>query len=218
MILKILTFIFILSFVSVVFSQDNIIIHPGLGYFIFHSENNLDVTDDDNLDFTFNAGLSVSFTLNANYNLLLETEYIHSVPSKVLESEIVDENGLENGKTYFELSQNSFTFDVSMLYPISSRLKYGIGPSFGLLNRRLEQKLSIDELKLTDELFSIGVGAVFYLQHKIRFNKYSKLFLQTKIKSRYLYSIWFDAKNRDLDNYSLHYLNIAGYIGIGYQF
>ncbi|MBL7996973.1 hypothetical protein JNM05_16525 [bacterium] len=196
--------ILILFCSSIAFCQNNISISPNLGYNLYHSDNSLPITKNDNWGAFY--GVTIGKYLNiANRNVLIEASYLHNHIASAIEQNITDDLGNPLGKRNVKMTQVVFPVDFSIL--ARSQFAYGAGPSFAISNHEID-------FGKKDKISSFGAGfnALIVLTNKSFFSK--QMGYQIEGKLRYLFSVKNFGKKRDLSGYDLDFFTSQLAIGL----
>lgn len=187
-----------------------------IGSNLYHSDNSLPITRDNNFTNTFGLTLGYKHNLSEDYGLKIDIGYFSAnVKNVITETYYSDFSSPLMLK--IDLIQYSFPIDVTITENIFSIFEYGFGVSIEGINR--EVKLNnpsypnIFEDKLN--IFSIGGNALLGLAYS--FPALEHLIIVANLKFRYLVSVWKNNKGRDLDNYTHKFFQSNFSVGIGYK-
>ena len=200
------TCLFLLFAASLLHAQDKIAINFCPGIFISNSENSIIGFQDANLRFIFAAGISYQKDNILGGSLQLEYSFIRSGKDRLLEFIAVSPTDAVYSiwATYTLIQHN---IDYAYVKKLDNNFSIGGGPSFSILNRTLYYKDPNYSLSLNDMLASSCLGINAFIEYSTFFNNENNgFFFSSKIKLRYVHSIWFDKGIRDLDNYNQQFL------------
>jgi hypothetical protein len=122
---------------------------------------------------------------------------------------------------YFLTSHN---YDVSLVFKLSDNFNYYFGPSLAVYNRTAEFNVSnypAGEIapNLYDKLVSFCIGINGAVNFELPLSEGNNHFLlYSGLKMRYLHSLFFDKRSRDVSNYYQSFLTAQLNFGIGYNF
>jgi len=213
----------LISFNSFNYSQNELSINVGPGYYLLNSENSNNIVGDKRFKWYLHFGfayqrnniLGSSLIFEYSYNELIKEDAILFVITSEVSPDPIDYIGAD-------VSLINHNFDLDYVGDISQLFAYGFGPSFVISNRIVEVdnfKFAEATLSLHDKLSSSGIGFNAFLKFAIPFSECANyFFFNSKIKFRYTHSIWFDEGIRKLDDYSQDFLTSEFEAGIGYGF
>ena len=123
----------------------------------------------------------------------------------------------------FKFSLNNFDFGIKD--NIIEDLSYAFGPTVAFVSR----SFVIDDAprkpgetlsnNIDDRLVSLCAGVIASLNLQIPFSTGSNyLFFYSSLKFRYLHSLWFDARGRNMSDYYQSFLFSQLNLGLGYNF
>lgn len=198
------------------------------GYSLYNSENLMKVTSNKKVGWF--PGLSLTFE-NENlfgHHLSFEYNYTHRKLKDVIQFLVTSEKGPEPiGTIGSDLILDLNNFDLGFILKLNEFIRFSGGPTVSYVNR----SFVIDNLfssantqermqnSLEDRLASICIGfncAVDYIVPMSIEEKH--FFFLTRLKLRYVHSVWFDARGRNLDQYFQSFLFSQLNVGIGYSF
>jgi len=219
-ILAIIIFLFADYFIN---AQNKITANAGYGYYLSNSENSLRIMGDKRYKSYFHFGFAFQRGDLVGLNLMLEYSYHQMEKEDALEFFITSSFDPEiQYKVASDASILSHNFDLDYIGSIGSYFSYGFGPSFVIINRIIEVNNAYTEAGLKsfyDKLASSGLGANAFFDFSVPFTEAREFFFITsKIKFRYIHSIWFDKGLRNLDDYKQEFLVFNFSVGIGYAF
>ncbi len=115
-----------------------------------------------------------------------------------------------------QVSLDQFSADLGPRFPFASWLQLGLGPSFAMVRRITE----IPYVNIFDRLNSYCLGLHGVATAIVPFSKSASngFYWYYTLKLRYLHSLFFDARGRDLAGYSQSFLTASLAAGIGYAF
>ncbi len=195
---------------TVLLSQTIVVIQPDIGYFLYHSDNSLPITNKADLDLNYGMSMGVQFGLNEKSVCLIRFSYCYANKTlEVWKQRRVDEFGniLEEWQYSNKLVQQSFPIDISLLYRFNETIYIGGGPSVAGSNHAII-------FQKEDKFNSFGIGANLIIQKYISLTQSGSLNLVLDGTLRYIKSIKHFNDERDLSNYNLDFLQLQVSIGI----
>lgn len=204
-------------------SQNRIGANIGYGYFLTNSENSLKTIGDKNFKSHIIYGLEYLRENVLGVDVLFEYSYTNSIEEKTLEF-FTYGGGIEPAIPFWsDVSQVIHSFDLDIYYKINNYISVAVGPSLAIMNRLIEvnppQSFESKSPWIYDKLASTGLGGNTFIELSYPLNDGENYFsLDSKLKIRYVHSIWFDEKGRNLDNYKQEFLDTQISIGVGYSF
>jgi hypothetical protein len=224
MINKSILIIFLL--VSSLYSQNKIYLSVNPGENLYSSENSMKMLEDKKIQWL--PGLSIGYERGNIWGYILYFEYNYSYRKidGVLSWARTGPDSPEIIATFgsdYVLSINNF--DIGIKYNLTDNLSCAIGPTIAFVSR----SFVIDEFpyipgetvsnNIDDRLVSVCAGINASLNLQIPFSSGSNyMFLYSSLKFRYLHSLWFDARGRNVDNYYQSFLVSQLNLGLGYNF
>jgi hypothetical protein len=207
-------------------SQNKVSLSAGYGNYLSNSENSTRIMGDKKFRSLFVSELSCQNENLLGINMMLDFNYHEVTKKNVVEYFITGETNPQIIDSYgIDLSIVSFNFDLSYVGTISDNFYFGLGPSFCIINRILEMDEGIvtignvrGSLSFYDKLASSGLGANGFIMFNTPIMANSKFFITSKVKFRYVHSVWFDKGIRNLDNYKQEFITAQITLGIGYKF
>jgi len=208
---------------GIIHSQSRVSLNAGYGNYLFSSENSTRIMGDKKFRSHFVSELSYQNENLFGINLMLDFNYHEITQRNVVEFFVTGEDNPEIVDSYgVDLSLVSFNFDLSYVGSISNNFSFGLGPSFCIINRIVKMDEGIvtignirGSLYLYDKLASSGLGANGFIMFNIPIMVDSKFFITSKVKFRYVHSIWFDKGIRNLDNYKQEFITAQITAGVG---
>lgn len=203
------TFAIILIFFSNSIAQNQIKISPGLGTFIYNSENHLHITEDNN--FLLHYGFELGYIDQDIFQQSIEIDYSYTYSIANGALEIVKTSGYDMGITDVDASLSFHTLDILLRNKLSDIFSYGVGPSFSFVNR----SVLYDTRDFEDRLSSFNIGITGTIDTIAPLTEDSRgLYFYWGIKLRYLYGLLYDKEGRNLSNYRQHFLSLSLLAGI----
>jgi hypothetical protein len=201
------TILLILISSNYVFSQTGFIIQPDIGYFAFHSDNSLPITEKADLGLNYGMGIGYQFGLTETLLGMVRLFYCYGSRTIYVE-EYADEYGNITGEFSNKLIQQSFPIDMSILYRYNETIYIGGGPSIAGSNHAII-------FQKEDKFNSLGIGANIIIQKYISLNTSGSINLILDGTLRYIKSIKHFPNGRDLSDYDLDFLQLQISIGLG---
>lgn len=198
------------------FSQEMLSISGVYGFNIYHSDNALPITRDNDFKNVFGFTLGYTHNLSEQYELRFDVGYLSTNAKNTLtETYYFDFGSPREFKV--DLLQYSFPLDIIITQRIFKIVEVGIGVSLEGIKR--EVKLygvgfpNILEDRLN--IFSMGGNAILGFVYNIP--NMERFLIYSDIKFRYLVSVWKNTTERDLDNFTHNFLQSNFSIGIGFK-
>lgn len=206
-------------------AQNKIFVSYNPGASLYNSENSTKTIGDKHIDWF--PGFSVAFATEnlSALNLFFEYNCTYRRIEEVQKFAITDMSPEIVNYTYADLMFLFHNVDLDVYYKANQWLSIYIGPTISWVNRTYV----IDDLPASpvenidktfeDRLASLCLGAnasvsvEIPLQNDVRY-----IFFFSNLKYRYLHSVWFDDRGRDLSNYHQKFLFSQLNIGLGYNF
>jgi hypothetical protein len=216
-----LLFIMLLIYSSSV-SQTKTMASFNPGSSLYNSENSMRTIGSKTIGWF--RGFSVAFEKENFWGIDVHGEYCYaySKTQDVINYNRTNSSGIVIGTTGADLIIAIHNIDLAVIYHINSWLSISGGPSLGLTYRTLK----IDNLSesaqqnvfysFEDRLASLcgGVNGSINLELPLQGNS-EYFFLYSSLKLRYLHSLLFDKRGRNLDNYYQSFLSGQLNIGVG---
>jgi hypothetical protein len=210
-----------------VYAQNRVSVSYNPGLCMSSSENTMRIIGDKRLDWIQGFSIAyVSDNLLSELNLDVEYSYMHSRVADIQDFRYTSEMSAEHLGTFsadLVISWNNI--DVDLNKRLSKWLSFSLGPTMSYVGRSIVIDNMPRPLKengatsFEDRLQSLCVGINGSVNVEIPLEDGDNyLFVLVHSRSRYLHSIWFDKRGRNLDNYyqSFYYGQIN--IGLGYRF
>lgn len=189
---------------SISYTQHKIFPMFNYGAYLYNSENETNIMRGKTIRSILGGSLGYNYYLTENYDLQFEFAYSTSSVNGIFQIDTLHGN----------INLKECTIDGAILFHLYDWLNAGGGPSFVIISRTI----AIDNDILDDCLSSSGIGINALFQLQIPFTSDSPFFVISNLKIRYTYSIGFDKRGRNLDNYYQSYFRGIGSIGIGLKF
>lgn len=207
------------------FAQNRIMFSVNPGTTFNNSENSLKTIGDRSLGWA--PGLALAFERENMWGLDLVAEYSfnYSRANNIIDYVVTDIGGnlrFSYGANLILLIHN---LDLGVGYRESGWLNFSIGPTLSFVKRTIEMNGlpspsgETGTRDFADRLASVcaGLHVSAGLQLPIQGGPEYPFFFST-FKLRYLHSVWFDARGRNLDDYYQSFLVGQVNLGIGYRF
>lgn len=201
---------------NISFSQEILNISGIFGRNLYHSDNSLPITRDN--DFRNVIGLSLGFkhSLSEEYGLKIEVGYLSANAKNVI-TETYYSDFASPPTIKVDLFQNSFPIDVTITKKLFNIFEYGLGVSLEGINREVKVSNPSFPNMFEDKLNMFSVGGNALLGMAYSFPAIEHFLIVANLKFRYLVSVWKNDKGRDLDNFTHKYFQSNFYVGIGYK-
>lgn len=191
---------------NIVHSQTRFIIQPNIGYFLYHSDNSLPITEEADLGLNYGMGVGYQFALAEKLLGIVRLSYCYGSQT-IYVAHYIDFHGNITGGFSNKLVQQTFPIDMSLLYRYNETIYIGGGPSIAGLNHAII-------FEKEDKFNSFGIGANLILQKYISLAQGGSLNLVLDGTLRYIKSIKHYANGRDLSNYDLDFLQLQVSVGL----
>jgi hypothetical protein len=198
--------------------------NPGLS--LFNSENSMKLIGDKSIDWF--PGMSIGYERDNLWGYNLYCEY--NITYKKVEDVIVWSRTAPDSPDIIDtygsnLVLSLYNFDFGIKDNIIEDLSYAFGPTVAFVSR----SFVIDDAprnpgetlsnNIDDRLVSLCAGVNASLNLQILFSTGSNyLFFYSSLKFRYLHSLWFDARGRNVSDYYQSFLFSQLNLGLGYNF
>ena len=216
----------ILLVCSGLYSQNKIYLSMNPGLSLFNSENSMKLIGDKSIDWF--PGMSIGYERDNLWGYNLYCEY--NITYKKVENVIVWSRTAPDSPDIIDtygsnLVLSLYNFDFGIKDNIIEDLSYAFGPTVAFASR----SFVIDDAPRTpgetlsnnidDRLVSLCAGINASLNLQIPFSTGSNyLFFYSSLKFRYLHSLWFDARGRNVSDYYQSFLFSQLNLGLGYNF
>jgi hypothetical protein len=208
----------LIIFSSHALCQSLILASGEFGYFPYHSDNSLPITETDNFSFYYGGTIGFETAVTPNYNIHVEVGYFQANIDKLFEySGIFLSNPNSITTQSATLIQRSFPVDLSISPNSSSILKYALGISFVYTNREMQVPYKYPDDPFVDKFNSYGIGANLIIQSMFPLFGSDRFNIVCSSKFRYIYSILYEGKGRDLSGYELDYYQINISLGFAWR-
>jgi len=188
------------------------------GYFLYHSDNSLPITESGDFVNHYGGNIGIETSLTSDYNIHFELGYFQANIDKLFDNPTVS---LSNPNIITSQSatliQRSFPVDLSISPKSSSKLKYALGISLAYTNREMQLPNNYQGIPYVDRFNSYGIGANLIINYMFPFFDSDRFNLLCSSKFRYIYSILYESKGRDLSGYNLDYFQIIFSFGFVWQ-
>lgn len=198
------------------FSQETLSMSGVYGFNIYHSDNSLPITRDNDFKNVLGFTLGYKHNLSEQFELRFEVGYLSTNAKNILtETYYFDFSPPREFKV--DLLQYSFPLDITIIKRLFKIFELGIGVSLEGINREVKLHGTYFPNTFDDRLniFSIGGNAILGFVYNIPNTE--RFLIYTDIKFRYLVSVWKNDTERDLENYTHNYLQSNLSIGIGFK-
>ena len=216
----------ILLICSGLYSQNRIYLSMNPGISLFNSENSMKLIGDKSIEWF--PGMSIGYERDNvwGYNLFCE----YNITNKKVEDVIVFARTSPDSPDIIDtygsnLILSLYNFDFGIKNNLIDNLSYAFGPTVAFASR----SFVIDDAprnpgetlsdNIDDRLVSLCLGVNASLNFHVPFSSESSYpFFYSSLKFRYLHSIWFDARGRNVFNYYQSFLFSQLNLGLGYNF
>lgn len=187
------------------------------GIYAINSENTLPLLQGRKFIGGYSADVSISRHIKKPYSLDLDVQYFRSNASKRLVYNVTLGEGPQAvSRFYGKVALDQFSADLGLRRRLTDWLQAGFGPSLAIESRTV----NVPYAGIADRLdsYCLGLHAVAAASLPLTGVRSNGFFWYYTLKLRYLHSIFFDARGRDLSNYSQSFLTASLGAGIGYSF
>lgn len=208
----ILSAVYLLIISSNTFSQTSIYLSGNGGYYLYHYDNTLPLTENTNLKFSKGLTFGLMDNFGDSFHFILEVGYSHSKATEVSKNNLYGSD-----YTSIDLIQNSFPIDISFTKNLSPSLTFGIGLSLEAINHNISTHFINENVYLEDKINLFSMGLNSSINYFLPLDTENNLKLFTGLKFRYLYSIIRTAEKRDLSDFNHNFLQSTISVGLCYN-
>jgi len=219
--MKILSLVLLATATAPMFGQDKVFVSFDPGMNLYNSENSLKTIGNKSL--RWSPGFSVAYERDSlwGFGARLEYSFSRSIATEVMQFTVTSPTApLAVGYFWDDLSFTTHNIDLSLCWkPVDWAVVAG-GPTVSLAHRTIEMNVppmggNPNGRYFEDRLVSYCLGANGSIAVEVPVSSGSPgAFALLNIKARYLHSILFDARGRNLANY--HQSSLMGQVGIGF--
>jgi hypothetical protein len=219
-----ISLLLLLVFSSPVWAQEKFFFSLNPGMNLYNSENSMSTMANGSIGWT--PGFSVGYESDSflRFCVRLEYSYTRSIVANAMDFTITSSSGPEPVAAFganIIFATNNLDFAVG-IRPVEF-IFLAVGPTLSVVYRTIDLTMPsypyAPAMNLDDRVASICAGANCSVSLEIPFEYGPRyLFFFSSLKVRYLHSVWFDARGRDLDNYYQSSLMGQLGIGLGYKF
>ena len=217
--------LFLLLFCLPLSAQKKIYISYNPGISLFNSENSKKTTGDKHIRWF--PGISLACAVENLWGLNVSLGYDYS-SKRIYDVQAFARTGPTGpeiiGYSNADLILACHNFDISLYDKANDWLSFGAGPTLSFVNR----SIVIDDLpssgfentdrSFEDRLLSLCLGFNYSVNIEVPLETGTQhFFFFSALKLRYLHSVWFDDRGRNLDNYHQSLLFGQLCIGLGYN-
>lgn len=186
------------------------------GLYAVNSENDLPLLQDGKFIGGYGVSATVASIRKSGYSPAFDFQYFRSnANGRLMFNQSLA--GAQTVRTFYgTIALDQFCVDVGLRHPLNGCLQVGMGPSLALDSRAVD----VPYEDVADRLNSYCLGLHISAETSEPFQKGTDkgFFWYYTLKVRYLHSILFDARGRDLSNYAQSFLTASLGAGIGYSF
>lgn len=191
--------------------------YGSFGGFLYHSDNDLPITELDNFLHDYGGGAFYQRHWKNTRSLRLNFEYDNSGQLIVGSNRQTDVNGNVIDENAIKLRQQVFALDFTTVTHYGS-LAVGGGLAMANVVRTIRlPETTTFTVDFKDQLNSIALGPVVYVQAVLPLNADRSMSLIPGVKMRYLYSVWHYARGRQLDDFRQHFATATAQIALQVQ-
>ena len=195
------------------------------GWSLYNSENSLKTMEEGSLGWT--PGFSIGFETDSLWGLALRAEYAYarSVAIGAMQFIVTGPGGPQATGTYgADVIFTTHNMDVAVATRPVEYFSLAGGPTLSLAHRTID--LTTPRLDQTsqsrhfvDRVASLCAGLNASVNLEVPLGEGDQyFFFLSSLKLRYLYSLWFDKRDRNLDDYYQESILGQLSIGLGYSF
>lgn len=209
-------FIMAISFSATGQSRFHVAVQAEGGLYVFNSENSLPLLENGKFIGGYGINASLGGWLYKNYGLAVDIQYFRSNANSPLVFYYSDGTPGTVSAFYGRVALNEFSSDIDLRYFTTSWLQFGLGPTFAMISRTSE----VPHANISDRLdsYCLGAHAVAAAILPLNKDKGGGFYWYYTLKLRYLHSLFFDARGRDLSGYHQAFLTTSLGAGVGYAF
>ena len=202
--------------ISSLYSQNKILFSVSPGLSLYNSENAMKVTGNHKVDWLFGVGVGLQGAKLLEENIYLEYNLTYRKVKRAIELPQFDQMSPTLIGTYgADLTLSLHNFDFGVIQKVNETLRLNYGPTLSVVNRSFYTEASPT---FEDRLASlcVGLNCSIDLISPPSDNQEGHFFY-SNVKIRYIHSLLFDARGRNLDNYYQSFLFAQLNIGLGYN-
>lgn len=195
-------------------AQNRFTIAPNIGYYLYHSDNHLPVTRDENLIVSYGIGAGWEFSLKDRLRAQIELTYFRTDLPEAYRSVVYDDQGRELGNVKIYMLHQFVSIDASVVKTLNNGLTLGAGPSLTNCNRRTfsPRMLGMKAWPKDDAFNVLGIGLQAFARAGL--NTSQSIFAACKFR---LNTALIKFENgRDLSGYSADFIHVQ--LSLGYAF
>jgi len=198
-----------------VFAQHQVSAQLSLVGYLHNSENDTRLMDLDQYSMILGANAGYTYELAPAVAIGVQLTYLTgSVDHALLFASSPPAGPAPLTYSYAAARLREYDLDVAVCYRVNSWLEGRVGPSGGVIQRRI----TMETQGFEDLLSSRALGAHGGLNIRIRLSDDARYSVLASGMIRYLHAISFDEKGRALDNYSQNFTDGLLALGISYEF
>ena len=211
------TYIIVAGFFIVSFAQD-ISTTFNMGSFLYHADNELQITRDKNISRANGFSVDAEFEIFWDLKCSVGLGFISGEANRTIQIMTIDTNSSRLRFGYGDLIHNSVILDLSIIPYSNSYFDIILGPSMAFTKRHFKVEFKDLNLTLLDKLYSTGFG--YHFKVRLRLDTFRDL---PQLKFVMLYAFRFidassmDLRGRAVGNYSLDFNQRILSFGFMYQ-
>ena len=205
-------------------AQSRVFLSFNAGLSLYNSENSLKTIGGQALDWS--PGFSVGYERDSLLGVSMRVEYAYTraVAVNAMSFAVSGATGPEPVASFgADLAFTTHNLDIAACIRPVDFLSLAIGPTVSLAYRTIELTTpstpGIPSRYFRDRLASLCLGANCSVDVEIPVqSRPGFLFVYSGLKIRYIHSVWFDKRGRDLSDYTQSSLLGSFALGLGYSF
>lgn len=191
-----------------IYGQTMVFSSGDAGYFLHHSDNQLPITENEDLRYLYGGTVGIETPLLNDYTIRIEASFFRADVTKLFNNLFVGNPPSFSITTRSAtLIQRTVPIDFSISPRSESGLSYAAGISLTYTNRRTEVPYLYSGDPFIDAFNSFGVGVNGSIRSMFAIDEGGRLWLYGAVKFRYIHTVVFESNGRDLSGYTLDYLH-----------
>jgi hypothetical protein len=196
-------------------SQQRLTARFSYGYYLHNTENDSRITMDDNFDWLTGVNFGYGHFLSPALLIDIQLTYKEGAAEEAMSFAMTSPSGPEiTGYFYASDRLREYAVEVSLCYRFNDLVEVRAGPSGGMVDRIIR----IDHFDFTDRLSAGALGGHAGANLLIPLGEQRGFILIAGLEFRYMHSIFFDARGRKLDDYSLEFFTVNLTAGMAFEF
>ncbi|NUN70939.1 MAG: hypothetical protein HUU02_14660 [Bacteroidetes bacterium] len=200
------------------FSQTTIFSSGDAGYFLYHSDNLLPITEDEDISFHYGGSVGVEMPLSEDFMVRMEAAFFRTGTTTLFDNILIASPPSFTITTRSAtLVQRTFPVDISLSPRTAAGLSYAAGISFAYTNRRTEFPFQSGMDPFIDAFNSFGIGVNGSIRSMFAVDDDGRFLLFGALKLRYIHTVLYEGNGRDLSGYTLEYFHGHCSVGLAWR-